>query len=401
MSSRLSTSDLLGPLSLFIGCFLLAGTLALPTLFVDNQRTVPLSTDFTTVAQTPQRATVLDRCSLATPQARTMQAELIRQQRVVAVRPSDSRRITLQAGTSVQAEKLWLDDTNTEGEDPDVARPGSAQWPAEPACNSATLSALTDRVTLNRATALPELGADADGTTGSSEIQYDNTSAPVPAPDRGGYTYALPFDAPTTGVSLFDVTTRQTVPLEHEGEREVAGRTGQVFTGTVPDTDLAAAGSGHPDGVPPTAITRPASWFGVTGGSAAGGEIQDGDPDRELTATLHHRAQWTLVVDQATGVILDETWTVEQSYRIFGEDDFELTALSATFTFTEQTQERMAQRAGDLAWPLLLWGRLVPIVAGILGVLAVGAGIYLTGFRPRRPVTGSTRRSGRADPEYS
>ena len=47
---RWSTADLAGPTLIFVGAFLLAVTIALPTLLVGGFRTIPLSTDFTTVA---------------------------------------------------------------------------------------------------------------------------------------------------------------------------------------------------------------------------------------------------------------------------------------------------------------------------------------------------------------
>ncbi|GAC50493.1 DUF3068 domain-containing protein [Gordonia aichiensis] len=372
--SRFTTADLIGPTLIFLGAFLIAVTIALPTLFVDRLRSIPLSTDQTTVSTAgmsdDRHAQILDRCSLNTPRARLLDATLVRQQRVVAVRPADSRRVTLQAGASVQADRIWLDGKEAES---DAARPGSDVAPAggADACTSPTVSAVTDRITLNRRSALPDLGA-VDGARGNSEIQYDANSAPVAASDRRGYTYVLPFDPPTSGAQYFDVTTRRTVPLVDAGQSQVGGRTAIRYRADIPDTDLAAIGSGAPDGTPATRITRPASWFGITGG----------DPGRQVTATLHHRARWDISVDAATGVILDERVDVEQTYRVAGTDTEDagasLTNLRATFGFDVPTQRAMADTASSLAGPVVLWGRVVPLIAGIVGVLALIAGAVLT-----------------------
>lgn len=372
-SQRWSTRDLIGPTLIFVGGFLLAAAIALPTLLVGQLRQIPLSTDITTVAISVPTgddvpvsgdgpvpsATILDRCSLNTPTARTLDATLVRQQRVVAVQPSDRDVVTLQAGTSVQADRIWLDGRIT---DADAARAGSEQAPAQgrPACTDPTLSAIRDRVTLDRRSAQPD--------PGGSEVQYDSTAAPVATPDRHGYTYVLPFGVSDTAGTFFDPTTRRSVPLTAQGETQVNGRSATRFVADVDDTDLDAVRAGLPDGIPATRITRPASWFGV-----------GADPARELTATLHQTSRWELAVDDATGIILDQRITVDQAYRLTDPAlaDFRLTNLSATFAYDRDTRDRLADLAGDLGTPVVIWGRVVPIAAGVLGVVAMIGGIVL------------------------
>ncbi|MGC5247183.1 DUF3068 domain-containing protein [Gordonia sp. DT219] len=406
--SRWSTRDLLGPTMIFVGGFLLAAALALPTLLVPQLKLIPLSTDVTTVATsvpataTPAgsapgaSATILDRCSLNTPTARTVGAALVRQQRVVAVRPADKRVITLQAGTSVQAERIRLDGRTA---DTDAPRPGSqtAPAPGKTPCTDPTLSASKDRVTLDRRSALPDLGANPSGVRGNSEIQYDSNAVPVPAPDRTGYTYVLPFGVSGDDHTFFDPTTRKSVPLVHRGETQVDGRSAEQFVADVADTDLDATRSGVADGVPPTRITRPASWFGV-----------GGDPARELTATLHQSSRWELAVDTTTGTILDERVTVEEAYRIADPTltdpalaHYSLVNLRATFAYDDATRDRLSDLAGSLATPIVVWGRVVPIVAGILGVAAVAGGLVMTvpGWREAmRAWTGQRRRRSTPPP---
>ncbi|MDV7172638.1 DUF3068 domain-containing protein [Gordonia amicalis] len=358
---RWSTTDLAGPTLIFVGSFLIAVTIALPTLLVGNFREIPLSTDFTTVA-TAEDATILDRCSLATPAARTLDADLVRQQRVVAVQPSDEHRVTLQAGTSVQTDTLRIDDREVE---PEAPRPGSeGDAESSEVCNDVTVNALKDRVTLDRETAVPQLSA-----RGASEIQYDSNQAPVLVPDRRGFTYLLPFDTSLTDHEFFDVVTRTTVPLRYDGDTEVVGKDVARFRAEVPETDLAWAALGRPVGTDVT-ITRPASWFGLDG------------PPRELTATLRHRSSWDLAVEPRTGTIVDAKITVDEFYA-FPEGtpgvpaDFRLPHLQAAFAYDDTSQSQMSRLASDLATPITIWGRIVPIVTGVLGIVALVAGGFL------------------------
>ncbi|MFW0783102.1 DUF3068 domain-containing protein [Gordonia sp. CPCC 206044] len=371
--SRLSTTDLIGPVVIFLGGFLLAAAIALPTLFVDNLRTIPLSTDVTTAASSAPGARMLDRCSLNTPTANVVEATLTRQQRFVAVRPSDADRVTLQAGTSIRAEDLVVDGRHIAA---DAPRPGSdARVPdGATACTEPIATAARDRITLDRVTALPDLRGDPPG---SSEIQYDSNTAPIRVPDRQGYTYLFPFGLSESDHTFFDVTTRRSVPLHHRGETTVGGRDVARFVADVPDTDLHQIHSGSDEGTPPTIITRPAGWFGVPGV----------DPDREVSATLHHSGRWELAVDTTTGTILDATISVEETYRFIDPTlpDHRLTNLSATFSYDEQTQRDQVQRATSLATPITVWGRVVPIIAGILGVVAIAVGLAIVNpaWRPR------------------
>ncbi|GAA3704325.1 DUF3068 domain-containing protein [Gordonia hankookensis] len=374
--SRLSTKDLVGPVLIFVGGFLLAAAIALPTLFVDNLRTIPLSTDVTTVAPAASPARVLDRCSLASPTARVVDADLTRQQRFVAVRPADADRVTLQAGTSVRAEHLRIDGREV---DPEAPRAGSDARPAAgaSACTDPIMGAVRDRITLDRVTALPDLTAAA-GQQGSSEIQYDSNSAPVRVPDRDGYTYLMPFGVSTADHTFFDVTTRRTVPLRYTGDTTVAGRDVARFVAVVPDTDLHQIDNGDAQSTPPTIITRPAGWFGVPGV----------DPARSVSATLHHSGRWELAVDTTTGTIVDAHIAVDETYRFIDTTlpDRRLTSMSATFAYDDRTQRRLTEHATALAAPITVWGRVVPLIAAVVGVATIVAGLAVINpaWRPRR-----------------
>lgn len=335
-SSRFSTADLIGPTLIFLGGFLLAVAVALPTLLAPTLRLIPLHTDQTTVAVTDaDTVTVFDRCSIDEPTARSVDTEVIRQQRVVAVRPADDRRITLQAGTSIRG-----------GEELEE-------------CDDATLTAVRDRVTLDRDTARP-LGP-------TSEIQYDSRTAPLATPDRAGFTYLLGRDA-AGDLEYFDVTTRQEVPLRDDGPTEVDGRAATRFVADVPDTDLHALDAGRDSSGRPTAITRPASWFGI-----------DEAGSREITVVLHHRGQHELIVDDATGTVLDQRITVEERYLPVDATglptDFALVNIDTTFAYDERTREDMVSVAAGRSTPMTIWTQIVPVIAAVLGVLTIIVGV--------------------------
>ena len=384
-SSRFTTTDLIGPTLIFLGCFLLAVAVALPTLVGGALRTISLATDVTTSApsltppQTDRPARILDRCSLATPGARVLDADLTRQQRVLAVRPADAHRVTLQAGTSIRVDHLVVDGRTV---DPAAPRPGS-EVPVPDgasACTDETIAAVKDRITLDRSSALPDLSAG-----GSSEIQYDSRRAPIRVPDRRGFTYMFGFDTiddATPGkatLQYFDVATRRTVPLTVVGDDQVRGHEAVRLRAEIPDTDLhqirAADGGAAEDGTPPTIITRPASWF-----TAAGVAIP-GDPARPLKATLHHRGTVEMSVDPATGTILDQRITVDEAYRFIDPDpalaDAQLTSLAATFRYDATSQRAMARQATGLDAPATVWGRVVPVFAAIAGLALLIAGIVI------------------------
>ncbi len=344
---RLSGRELVGPTMIFVGTFLVSAAIALPALFVGKLQVLPLDTDDTVVARSTAPAQVLDQCSLDTRAARVVTTPVTRQQRVVAVRPAGRSQVTLQAGTSLRADDK-LDD-----------------------CSDGTISAIRDRVTLDRETATFR-------RSGSSEIQYDDKQAPSQVPDREGVTYAFPFDVPRRDARFFDPVTRTTVPLRYDGDAQVEGEEALRFVAEIPDTDLYDRHGGADTAGRPTVIVRPASWFGLPGNSPT-------------TLHLHHRSTWEISVDPATGTILDERITIDERYRLAGQphEAFSLINLATTLTYTKSTRDDAAARAGSLERPVTVWGRWVPIGAGVVGVLLIGAGIHWL-LRRSPPVGTST-----------
>lgn len=350
---RFSTRDLLGPTALFFGALLLAVAIGIGPLVGANLKKVPLDIDQTWVSDGAASST-LDRCSLDGPKARVAEAALRQQRRILAVRPADSSVVTLQAGTALNVLNYVVD--------------GKA---AKPSCDEKTISAQLDRVTLDRRTAAP---------TGASDIQYDDKHGSVAIPDRRGFTYLLPYAFAPNGVSYFDPITRQSLPMRVAGQESMAGRDVTHFVVEVPETDLSAAQQD-----PRAVLTKPASWFGTFAGVR---------PTDKLTATLRHRATRDLYVDRATGVIVAERAKIDEVYRFTDADAktptlraFRLTNVAVTLASDEQTVRDGAEYASSRSSTITLVTRIIPLVAGIGGLLLLALGSWLLVRGPKATAT--------------
>ena len=342
---RLQTRDLLGPVAVFLGALLLAVAFAVGPLLGESLRKVPMDIDQTMVADGADGAELLNRCSLDRPRAEVVGGQVQQRRRVVTVRPANSDVVTLQAGTALGVDSYLID--------------GRSVKP-EQACAEPTLAATLDRVTLDRRTAEP---------TGESEVQFDDERAASVITDREGFTYLLPFGFDRDGLRYYDVTTRQSLPMAADGTETMDGRELVRFVVDVPETDLSQVQDD-----PRTVLVKPASWFGEFAGVT---------PDQELTAALHHRAQRVLFVDAATGVLVSERAEITEVFRFTGDAlrqpvlaDFTLTSLQTTLSSDRQTITEAADYAAGRAWPVTVATRVVPIVAGVLGVLLLAAGIW-------------------------
>ncbi|GAA4751647.1 DUF3068 domain-containing protein [Gordonia alkaliphila] len=341
---RLSPRDLLGPGALFLGALLIAVAIAIGPLVGADLKKVPLDLDLTSVSDGSAATRVLDRCSLEAPRAAVVGGTVNQQRRIVTVQPSDARVVTLQAGTAL-----------------------GLVGDAADHCGEPTLAAVIDRTTLDRTTAAP---------TGSSQVQYDDERAALAVDDRRGYTYVLPFGFDPVGAQYFDPITRQTLPMAAAGSETMGGRAVTRFVVDVPDTDLAVAQQD-----PRAVLEKPASWFGAFPNTA---------PNERLTATLHHRATRDLFVDTETGVIVSERAVITEEYRFAPDvrarnaalEEFALTNLTTTLSSDHQTLRDAAAYASSRAWPVTVTTRVVPIVAGGLGVAALITGVWWMRRRP-------------------
>ncbi|MGB2721581.1 MAG: porin PorA family protein, partial [Rhodococcus sp. (in: high G+C Gram-positive bacteria)] len=116
--------------------------------------------------------------------------------------------------------------------------------------------------------------------------------------------------------------------------------------------------------LPTNKVTLPADTWGVEGG------------DAPVTMTRWYENTRTLWVEPETGVVVKGEEQIHQYYaREAGQPEVDV--LNAPITFDENTVEYQIQQAKDGQDQISLFGRTVPIIAGILGVISLIAGVFL------------------------
>ena len=115
---------------------------------------------------------------------------------------------------------------------------------------------------------------------------------------------------------------------------------------------------------PTNKLSLPADTWGVPGGATP------------ITMTRWYTNVRDLWVEPKTGVVVKGQ---EQLHQYYGrnKDAVDVEVLKVTLPFDEATIEYQVQQARDGMDKLSLFGRTVPIVAGVLGVIALIAGIFL------------------------
>lgn len=336
-TSRWSTRQLLPPTLVFLAALFATVAIASPTLLAPQLARVSLDTSLVTTSKSTAPVATFDRCSLDRPTASAVPPRtLIRNQRVVVVRPADRKTATLQAGTAIRRDA-----------------------PASTGCTDPVLSAVVDRVTISRTTAAPD---------GESSVQTDSTRPATVLPDRTGLTYLFAPRLHTDGLQFFDPITRRTVPLQKLGDDTVEGLSIVRLRADIPSTNLAAL----PGADPRSRITKPAAWFGWPAP----------DPAAPITADAHQSGRYTLWVDKRSGLIVDAEIAVRRDYRagagngVSGRNDAvdrSLPDFAASFRYDAATRASLADAARSQARPAWLAGRIVPLVAA-LGALAAIVG---------------------------
>ena len=292
------------------------------------------------------------------------------QRRVMAVEPSDSDTVTFQA-----AQTLMREDKAESGDE------------------AALINATIDRVTLDRVTAEP-----VDEPT--STVQLTPSAGDGAAPTgfaRSGVQYKFPFDTEQRAYDYFDASTFTTNPIEFVGETTVGGVEAYEFKQELGPIDMWSSIRDHfasiSDGYDPTVESVLASY--KREGMKAGAWGLEGDPEREVDMTRFYTNTRTVWVNPETGQIVNGS---EQQFQFFAENQAEADAFFADKAAVEEekanptrtavrfdsgwdeaTKERTLAGAQDSADTLNTFGRIVPIILGILGILSLAGGIVLGG----------------------
>ena len=312
---------------------------------------------------------------------------LYSQRRVQAVEPSDGDVITLQAAQSLLRQDL------EGGEDVD-----------------ALVNATIDRVTVDRVTSEP-----IDEPVSTLQVVAGGADGDDTAPVgfvREGLQYKFPFDTEQRTYQYFDASTFTTNPIEFMGETSVGGIQAYEFQQELGPIDMWSSIRDHfaaiSDGYDPAVESILASYRRE--GMTAGQWGLDGDPEREVDMRRFYTNTRTVYVNPDTGQIVDGK---EDIFQFFAEDQDEAetfvssaetmeaerseptrTAVRFQSGWDEETTETTLAGAQESADSLNTFGRVLPTVLGILGVLALIGGIVL-GARGGRATAGRTA-GGRA-----
>lgn len=309
---------------------------------------------------------------------------LYSQRRVQAVEPSDGDVITMQAAQSLIRE----DKTGSEGVE-------------------GLINATIDRVTADRVTAMP-----VDEAVSTLQMVAAPTGAADSAPVgfvRDGLQYKFPFDTEQKDYPYFDASTFTTNPISFVGETTVGGIDAYEFRQELGPIDMWSSIRDHfasiSDGYDQAVESILASYRRE--GMKAGQWGLDGDPEREVDMRRFYTNTRTVYVNPATGQIVNGG---ENIYQFFAEDQAEAeaffsdkagmeaekaeptrTAVRFESAWNEETKEGTLSAAQESADTLNTFGRVVPAVLGVLGLLALIGGILLGvrgGGRTTRPARG-------------
>lgn len=345
MAERSGPSRILALVLVGLGAFLLVAAILIPTYSVSRLEKTPLDLEVTTVST--GTGSVLNAASLAAGRAQVDENVPLTSQRFVTVEdPSNADEITVQAGQTLRR-------SDKQGE-------------------SGLLTASVDRVTLDRVSSMP-----VENPVGTIQVQGDKPAEEVP---HTGLQYKFPFNAEKISYPYFDVNARASKDIDFVEETELNGTTVYKYEQTVGPVDLSGVVN-----IPTNKVTLPAATWGVEGG------------DTPVTMTRYYENARSVWVDPKTGVIVKGEEQIHQYYsRTAGEPEVDV--LNAPITFDENTVEYQIQQAKDGQDKLALFGRTIPIIAAILGVIALIAGVLLGlrgGSGPRQPArTGGPQHDG-------
>ncbi|UYP18544.1 DUF3068 domain-containing protein [Rhodococcus sp. Z13] len=344
MAERSSSGRILAMILVGLGAFLLVIGILVPTYTVGKLKKTPLDLEVTTVAT--GTGDILNSRQLLAGNAQVDRDVPIVAQRFVTVEePSDAEIMTLQAGQSVRRLDMQGD--------------------------TGLVSAIIDRLTIDRVSSMPVSAEEYPDRV--STIQVNADKPPVEVDNREGLQYKFPFDVKQESYPYYDINARDTFPIDFVGEEEINGMKVYHFHQEIGPVDLSKA---DPE-VPTYKLSLPASTWGV------------GEDDRPVTMTRWYNNIRDLWVDPITGVVIKGQEQQDQYYARQA-DKPEVTVLNVTLPFDEETIEYQIGQAKDGQDQLSLFGRTLPIVAGILGLILLIAGFVLGsrgGGDNRRPAT--------------
>ena len=340
MAERSGPSRIVALVLIGLGAFLVVAAILIPTYTVLALGKTPLDLEVTTVST--GEGSVLNSSSLAAGRAVVDENVPLVSQRFVTVEdPSNADIMTLQAGQTLRRSDKQAD--------------------------TGLLTANVDRVTVDRKTSMP-----VDNPIGTIQVSGDKPAEEVA---HTGLQYKFPFNAEQKSYPYFDINARASKDIDFVEATEINGTPVYKYQQTVGPVDLSTVVN-----LPTNKVTLPADTWGVEGGT------------EPVTMTRWYENTRTVWVEPETGVIVKGEEQLHQYYaREAGTPEVDV--LKAPITFDENTVEYQIQQAKDGQDKISLFGRTIPIVAGVLGVIALIAGVFLL----LRGGNGDHRQPARAD----
>ncbi|MBO0854017.1 MAG: DUF3068 domain-containing protein [Nocardia sp.] len=317
-----------------LGTLLIVAAILIPTYGLSQLAKTPLDLEVTTVATNKPDAPseVLDSKSLTEgdgPAKIDKNVGLISQRFLTVEDPSDKTNMTIQAGQTMRRKDMTGD--------------------------TGMLSAIIDRVTIDRKSGQP---ID-DDPNGSIAVSVDSKGNSVADPvQHTGLQYRFPIGTEKTTYPYFDIQARKSFDMKFVEQTEINSLKVYHFRQQVPVTDLSKQTS-----EPSNRLTLKASKWGVPG---------DGD----ITMDRYYTNVRDVWVEPQTGTIINGS---EQLHMFYARsaDKPEVTALNSTLQFDQDTVNSQIDEARKNMDDLALYGRTLPIVFGVVGVIALIAGLVL------------------------
>ncbi|MEV5839115.1 DUF3068 domain-containing protein [Nocardia sp. NPDC052112] len=331
-----------------LGALLIVAAVMIPTYTVSKLAKTPLDLEITTIAtnQSGEDSLVLDSKSLTAPEGAAKidtNVPLISQRFTTVEEPSDATEMTLQAGQTLRR----------------IDKQG----------DTGLLSATVDRVTIDRKSGEP-VAKDPNGSIAVT-VNKDMESIADPV-QHTGLQYRFPIGTEKKTYPYFDINARKTFDANFIEETEINDMKVYHFQMTVPVTNLWDVIQS-----PSNKLSLPAAKWGLEG-------------DEPVTMSRFYTDTRDLWVEPQTGTVIKGGEQIHLYYARSG-DHPDVTALKSHLVFDENTIESQISVAKENIDKLSLYGRIMPIVLGVLGVAAVVGGVFL-GIRGGSAPVGAARR---------
>jgi hypothetical protein len=264
---------------------------------------------------------------------------LVSQRYVTIEEPSDANEMTIQAGQTVRRIDKQAD--------------------------TGLHTAVVDRVTIDRKTGMP-IDKEPNGSIAVS-VNKDGESIADPV-QHTGLQYRFPIGTEKKTYPYFDLNARKTFDVNFVEETEINSMKVYHFQQHIPVTNMWDVVQ-----APTNKLSLPAAKWGVEG------------DDSPVTMTRWYTNTRDLWVEPKTGTVINGGEQIHLYYARSG-DKPEVTALKSNLVFNESTIESQISVAKASMDKLSLYGRIMPIVLGVLGAIALIVGLIL-GLRGGSPAT--------------